>query len=232
MMLQQPEAPQKGLAVPTYGVTIVMLIIGQMQVIAVIEIKTFNELLGTRYGLSLAQFFVSFLTIQLYGFFYRIIVSKPKWVRFLAGAWTYQINTISIMKPTKRAPYFCLLISAAITLLIMVISVTYGHIAINHKRDLAAQCDPVERTDIRADMLRDHRHRRDEAHHGGAALHDHLYVSVECVRDCLWRLRQEAALLSRRCPRRLHTDRAAVLSELLCPIHELCVDAGHDLGGV
>nr|XP_017034624.1 uncharacterized protein LOC108083386 isoform X3 [Drosophila kikkawai] len=40
------------------------------------------------------------------------------------------------MKPTKRAPYFCLLISAAITLLIMVISVTYGHIAINHKRGL------------------------------------------------------------------------------------------------
>ncbi|KAH8280768.1 hypothetical protein KR054_010699, partial [Drosophila jambulina] len=154
IMLQQPKAPQKCLVGPTYGVTLVMLIIGQMQVIAVIEIETLNDVLGSRYAFNLLQFFVSFLTIQLYGFFYRIIVSKPMWVRVLAGAWTvshcppslmpeivthssqYQMNTISIMKPTRRAPYFCVLTSATVTLLMMVVSLAYGYISIKHKRGL------------------------------------------------------------------------------------------------
>ncbi|KAH8235403.1 hypothetical protein KR038_007023, partial [Drosophila bunnanda] len=136
IMLQHPKAPQKSLAGPTYGVTIVMLIIGQMQVIAFVEIKTLNDILGARYGLNMAQFFLSFMTIQMYGFFYRIIASKPTWVRLLAGGWTYEINTISIMKPTKRAPYLCLTISAVVTIISMVISMVYGCISMHHKRGL------------------------------------------------------------------------------------------------
>ncbi|KAH8373857.1 hypothetical protein KR200_010396, partial [Drosophila serrata] len=136
IMLQHPKAPQKSLAGPTYGVTILMLIIGQMQVIAIVEFKNLNEMLGARYGLNLVQFFISFMTIQMYGFFYRIIASKPTWVRLLAGGWTYEINTISIMKPTKHAPYLCLTISAVVTIISMVISVVYGCISMRHKRGL------------------------------------------------------------------------------------------------
>ncbi|XP_020803497.1 uncharacterized protein LOC110180176 isoform X2 [Drosophila serrata] len=93
-------------------------------------------MLGARYGLNLVQFFISFMTIQMYGFFYRIIASKPTWVRLLAGGWTYEINTISIMKPTKHAPYLCLTISAVVTIISMVISVVYGCISMRHKRGL------------------------------------------------------------------------------------------------
>ncbi|KAH8238148.1 hypothetical protein KR032_000130, partial [Drosophila birchii] len=136
IMLQQRKLRRENLAGATYAVTIVMLIFGQMQAIAFVEIKFLNAILGARYGLNLVQFFISFMTIQLYGFFYRIIACKPTWVRLLAGAWTYEINTISIMKPTKRAPYFCHVVSAVATFLMIALSAGYGHIAMKHKRGL------------------------------------------------------------------------------------------------
>ncbi|KAH8254877.1 hypothetical protein KR038_003627, partial [Drosophila bunnanda] len=156
-MLQGPHGQQKSLVGPTYAVTIAMLVIGQVQVSAVMEIKSVKEYLAKRYFFNLIQFFISFLSIQLYGFFYRMIVNKSIWVRILAGLWTvrtqtmkhahrsrtylhynlqYQVNTLSIMKPAKHAPHFCLAVSFVFTYLMMLISAIYGYAARNHKRGL------------------------------------------------------------------------------------------------
>ncbi|XP_020802818.1 uncharacterized protein LOC110179571 isoform X3 [Drosophila serrata] len=155
-MLHMPPRQQKSLVGPTYAVTIGMLVIGQIQVSAVMEIKSMKDYLAKRYFVSLIQFFISFLSIQLYGFFYRMIVEKSIWVRILAGLWTYQVNTLSIMKPAQQAPYFCLAISLGVTYIMMGLGAIYGHAARRHERDFAAQGDPLERKAICGDMLRDH----------------------------------------------------------------------------
>ncbi|KAH8289464.1 hypothetical protein KR054_005789 [Drosophila jambulina] len=136
MMLQEPEAPQKSLVRPTYLVTIIMLIIGQLQVLAVNEFTPLKDFLAKRYFLSLIQFLVSFLSIQLYGFFYHLIVTKSIWLRILAGLWTYEVNTLSIMKLAKRASYFTLAVSVGFTYLMMLISAIYGCAARRRHRGL------------------------------------------------------------------------------------------------
>ncbi|KAH8388712.1 hypothetical protein KR200_005462, partial [Drosophila serrata] len=135
-MLHMPPRQQKSLVGPTYAVTIGMLVIGQIQVSAVMEIKSMKDYLAKRYFVSLIQFFISFLSIQLYGFFYRMIVEKSIWVRILAGLWTYQVNTLSIMKPAQQAPYFCLAISLGVTYMMMGLGAIYGHAARRHERGL------------------------------------------------------------------------------------------------
>ncbi|KAM8714469.1 hypothetical protein ACLKA7_014577 [Drosophila subpalustris] len=97
------------------------------------DLKTF---LGQHYYLSLVQFFVSFISIQLYVFFYHIIVRTSTWKRILAGIWTFEVNTISIMKPAKKAPYTSLVISWLLTFFIMAVSVVYGNLAVKHRRGL------------------------------------------------------------------------------------------------
>ncbi|XP_033152877.1 uncharacterized protein LOC117136215 isoform X2 [Drosophila mauritiana] len=136
MLSENPPPRQKSWVGPTYRVTIIMLVIGQIQVSVAMEITPLKEFLADRYYLSLVQFVVSFLSIQLYGFFYHIIVKKPMWVRLLAGLWTYEVNTMSIMKPAKRAPYISLILSLFLTFLMMIISVIYGNSAIKHKKGL------------------------------------------------------------------------------------------------
>nr|NP_001286275.1 uncharacterized protein Dmel_CG12914, isoform B [Drosophila melanogaster]AHN56073.1 uncharacterized protein Dmel_CG12914, isoform B [Drosophila melanogaster] len=136
MLRENPPPRQKSWVGPTYRVTIIMLVIGQIQVSVAMEITPLKEFLADRYYLSLVQFVVSFLSIQLYGFFYHIIVKKPMWVRLLAGLWTYEVNTMSIMKPAKRAPYISLILSIFLTFLMMIISVIYGNSAIKHKKGL------------------------------------------------------------------------------------------------
>ncbi|XP_032570912.1 uncharacterized protein LOC6608478 isoform X1 [Drosophila sechellia] len=182
MLRENPPPRQKSWVGPTYRVTIIMLVIGQIQVSVAMEITPLKEFLADRYYLSLVQFVVSFLSIQLYGFFYHIIVKKPMWVRLLAGLWTYEVNTMSIMKPAKRAPYISLILSIILTFLMMIISVIYGNSAIKHKKGLfvseelvdpptltsfttdhPAQGYPVERADICAHLLWHHRVCRDEA---------------------------------------------------------------------
>uniref|UniRef100_A0A6P4E3P0 Uncharacterized protein LOC108037724 isoform X2 n=2 Tax=Drosophila rhopaloa TaxID=1041015 RepID=A0A6P4E3P0_DRORH len=136
MLRESPELRQKSLVGPTYRVTIIMLVIGQIQVSAAMEITPLKDFLAERYYLSLVQFLISFLSIQLYGFFYHLIVKKPMWVRILAGFWTYEVNTMSIMKPAKRAPYFSLIVSVFLTFLMMSISVIYGNKAVHQRRGL------------------------------------------------------------------------------------------------
>nr|XP_016930186.1 uncharacterized protein LOC108009950 isoform X1 [Drosophila suzukii] len=136
MLRENPQPRRKSLIGPTYKVTIIMLVIGQIQVSVAMEIKPLKDFLAERYYLSLVQFFISFLSIQLYGFFYHLIVKKPMWVRVLAGLWTYEVNTMSIMKPAKRAPYLSLILSVFLTFLMMIISVIYGNKAIKHQRGL------------------------------------------------------------------------------------------------
>ncbi|XP_032590405.1 uncharacterized protein LOC6561156 isoform X2 [Drosophila grimshawi] len=120
----------------TYKVTILMLIIGQLQVFVVMEIASIKEFLAFNYHISLLHFFVSFISIQLYVFFYRILEQKSKWKRTLADIWTYEVNTLSIMKPVKRAPYICLIVSSVLTFMVMGISVMYGNMATSHRRGL------------------------------------------------------------------------------------------------
>jgi len=48
----------------------------------------------------------------------------------------YEVNTMSIMKPAKRAPYISLILSIFLTFLMMIISVIYGNSAIKHKKGL------------------------------------------------------------------------------------------------
>ncbi|XP_034477114.1 uncharacterized protein LOC117783694 [Drosophila innubila] len=120
----------------TYKVTIIMLIIGQIQVSAVMEINVLKAFLGKHYYVSLVQFFMSFISIQLYVFFYHLIVRTATWKRILAGIWTFEVNTISIMKPARRAPYTSLALSWILTFCIMAISVLYGNIAVKHRRGL------------------------------------------------------------------------------------------------
>ncbi|XP_001360802.3 uncharacterized protein LOC6590523 isoform X1 [Drosophila persimilis] len=120
----------------TYKVTIIMLIIGQIQVSIFMEIKAVKRFLEEHYYFSLLQFFVSFISIQLYVFFYHMIVQKSSWKRILAGVWTFEVNTISIMKPAKTAPYISLIISVALTFIVMAISLCYGNLAVRHRRGL------------------------------------------------------------------------------------------------
>ncbi|XP_017110459.1 uncharacterized protein LOC108134605 [Drosophila elegans] len=136
MLRENPDPHRKSLVGPTYRVTIIMLFIGQLQVSVAMEIKALKEFLAERYYLSLVLFLVSFLSIQLYGFFYNLIVKQPMWIRILAGFWTYEVNTLSIMKPAKRAPYVSLILSFFLTLLMMIISVIYGNKAVHHRRGL------------------------------------------------------------------------------------------------
>ncbi|KAH8370393.1 hypothetical protein KR093_003270 [Drosophila rubida] len=124
----------------TYKVTIIMLVIGQAQVMIVMEINVVKEFLGRHYYFSLIQFFMSFISIQLYVFFYHIIVRTSTWKRILAGVWTFEVNTISIMKPARRAPYTSLLVSWVLTFFIMAVSVIYGNIAVKHRRGLFVSC--------------------------------------------------------------------------------------------
>ncbi|XP_017054258.1 uncharacterized protein LOC108096852 isoform X2 [Drosophila ficusphila] len=135
-MLRDDPLPQKTNVWPTYRVTIIMLLLGQVQVAVAMEIKPLKKFLAERYYLSLIQFFISFLSIQLYGFFYSIIVKKPVWARVMAGLWTYEVNTMSIMKPAKRAPHMCLIMSFFLTIVIMIIGVIYGNKATNHRKGL------------------------------------------------------------------------------------------------
>ncbi|KAM8714468.1 hypothetical protein ACLKA7_014577 [Drosophila subpalustris] len=113
-----------------------MLLVGQIQVLAVMKIQDLKTFLGQHYYLSLVQFFVSFISIQLYVFFYHIIVRTSTWKRILAGIWTFEVNTISIMKPAKKAPYTSLVISWLLTFFIMAVSVVYGNLAVKHRRGL------------------------------------------------------------------------------------------------
>ncbi|EDW79877.1 uncharacterized protein Dwil_GK17783 [Drosophila willistoni] len=126
----------KKLLCKTYLVTCVMLLIGQIQVAVVMEIKPVKEFLRQHYYVSLVQFFLSFISIQLYVFFYHIIVQKSAWKRILAGVWTFEVNTISIMKPAKKAPYISLLVSLVLTYFIMLVSLIYGNLAVRHRRGL------------------------------------------------------------------------------------------------
>ncbi|XP_032570913.1 uncharacterized protein LOC6608478 isoform X2 [Drosophila sechellia] len=243
MLRENPPPRQKSWVGPTYRVTIIMLVIGQIQVSVAMEITPLKEFLADRYYLSLVQFVVSFLSIQLYGFFYHIIVKKPMWVRLLAGLWTYEVNTMSIMKPAKRAPYISLILSIILTFLMMIISVIYGNSAIKHKKGLfvseelvdpptltsfttdhPAQGYPVERADICAHLLWHHRVCRDEACYYRVSNPASIHHSLERVCHGLCRFHAKAELLPPGVDRGLHTDRPAVLPQLLCPVHGLCVD--------
>ncbi|XP_034654451.1 uncharacterized protein LOC117892355 isoform X1 [Drosophila subobscura] len=130
------EKQTRRLLFKTYKVTILMLIIGQIQVSIFMEIKPVKKFLEEHYYVSLLQFFISFISIQLYVFFYHIIVHKPVWKRVLAGVWTFEVNTISIMKPAKTAPYISFIVSFVLTFAIMAISLCYGNLAVNHRRGL------------------------------------------------------------------------------------------------
>ncbi|XP_060653244.1 uncharacterized protein LOC132789327 [Drosophila nasuta] len=134
--LEDEKEKAKVLLRKTYKVTIIMLIFGQIQVMIVMEIEPIKEFLGRHYYVSLIQFFMSFISIQLYVFFYHIIVRTSTWKRILAGIWTFEVNTISIMKPARRAPYTSLLVSWGLTFFIMAVSVIYGNIAVKHRRGL------------------------------------------------------------------------------------------------
>ncbi|XP_017028915.1 uncharacterized protein [Drosophila kikkawai] len=134
--MQELAVPQKSLIRHTYAVTIAMLVIGQIQVAVFMQIKSLKDFLARRYFLSLIQFFVSFLSIQLYVFFFHIISGKSMWVRVVVGMWTYQVNTISIMKPAMKAPYLTLAVSFVFTYWMMFISAIYGYNARHHKRGL------------------------------------------------------------------------------------------------
>ncbi|XP_017066616.1 uncharacterized protein LOC108104830 [Drosophila eugracilis] len=135
-MLRESAPPNRSFVVPTYRVTIIMLVIGHIQVTVAMEIKPFKDFLAEHYYLSLLQFLISFLSIQLYGFFYHIIVKKPMWVRVLAGVWTYEVNTLSIMKPAKRASYICLIIGVILTIIVMIISIIFGNKSAKYQRGL------------------------------------------------------------------------------------------------
>ncbi|KAH8343502.1 hypothetical protein KR059_011721, partial [Drosophila kikkawai] len=156
-IMQELAVPQKSLIRHTYAVTIAMLVIGQIQVAVFMQIKSLKDFLARRYFLSLIQFFVSFLSIQLYVFFFHIISGKSMWVRVVVGMWTvssgvmgkkeesrnyllnilqYQVNTISIMKPAMKAPYLTLAVSFVFTYWMMFISAIYGYNARHHKRGL------------------------------------------------------------------------------------------------
>lgn len=122
-----------------------------------------KKLLNKYYYLSVMQFFISFLSIQLYVFFFHVLIKLKSWKRVLAGLWTvsvndpyvyiyiyflfiffifisiglqFEMNTISIMKPAKKGHYIYLIISWVLTVLMMIVSVTYGEIAIKHQRGL------------------------------------------------------------------------------------------------
>ncbi|KAH8394872.1 hypothetical protein KR222_008270 [Zaprionus bogoriensis] len=157
-----PDAEERQLASntllkKTYKVTIIMLLIGQIQASIVMEIYPLKLFLMENYYLSLVQFFMSFISLQLYIFFYHDIVQTSTLKRFIAGVWTvnyiytyiylfnitsmsivlqFEVNTIAIMKPAKKAYYMSLLFSWVLTAIMMIISIIYADIAFNHKRGL------------------------------------------------------------------------------------------------
>jgi len=78
---------------------------------------------GTGFGGPLdGEWIVEACIIRMYLYFY----SKLQ----------YEVNTMSIMKPAKRAPYLSLILSVFLTFLMMIISVIYGNKAIKHQRGL------------------------------------------------------------------------------------------------
>ncbi|XP_030369061.1 uncharacterized protein LOC115620061 [Scaptodrosophila lebanonensis] len=120
----------------TYFVTVLMLLVGQAQVILAMQFEALKKFLRDYYYVSLMQFFISFISIQLYVFFYHILEQKALWVRIVCGLWTFESNTISIMKPAKKAPNECLGLSWIMTFVIMGLSICYGNLAVPHKRGL------------------------------------------------------------------------------------------------
>lgn len=102
------------------------------------------------------QFFVSFLSIQLYVFFFHVITKLAKWKRVLAAFWTvsyrsthkyidlflnfsifqFQMNTISVMKTAREGKAVFLLFATCLTILMMIVSKAYGEISSKHKRGL------------------------------------------------------------------------------------------------
>ncbi|KAH8272823.1 hypothetical protein KR018_001116 [Drosophila ironensis] len=128
------ETGPKNLLPFTYAVTIVMLIVGQVQVAIVMEIESIQNFMAKRYYLSVLCFLVSFVSIQLYGFFYEIIATKPWWVRFLAGFWTYETNTISIMKSLYKTEHLSLIVSVLLTYVMMFLSWIYARAVSSHRR--------------------------------------------------------------------------------------------------
>ncbi|XP_017054257.1 uncharacterized protein LOC108096852 isoform X1 [Drosophila ficusphila] len=223
-MLRDDPLPQKTNVWPTYRVTIIMLLLGQVQVAVAMEIKPLKKFLAERYYLSLIQFFISFLSIQLYGFFYSIIVKKPVWARVMAGLWTYEVNTMSIMKPAKRAPHMCLIMSFFLTIVIMIIGVIYGNKATNHRKGLFEQGDPVERANICTHLFWHHRVRRNEAGCHRVSHPACLHPDLECVRHYIRRLDAKAGLLPSGFKRRSHFDRPTVLPQRLRSVHGIRVD--------
>ncbi|EDV36085.1 uncharacterized protein Dana_GF12785 [Drosophila ananassae] len=132
-----PEAPppkKKNLVCLTYGVTIGLLIIGQLQVLACVELDYLNLVTIKHVYISLGTFFISFFSIQLYGFFYHILVKKPWYVRFLAGFLTFEATTVAIMKPTRNPTYLCIIISIILTYLMMLIGWIYGNVASKYRK--------------------------------------------------------------------------------------------------
>ncbi|XP_030564334.1 uncharacterized protein LOC115765079 isoform X2 [Drosophila novamexicana] len=130
------EQATRSLLKKTYKVTVIMLLVGQLQVCIINEISFIKRFLEKHYYVSLLQFFISFISIQLYVFFYHVIEKRALWKRILAGIWTFEVNTLSIMKPSKSSPYLCMLISFLVTFLIMGVSVVYGNMAVKHRRGL------------------------------------------------------------------------------------------------
>lgn len=102
------------------------------------------------------QFFVSFLSIQLYVFFFHVITKLSKWKRVLAAFWTvslrslhkymeaflnfsifqFEMNTISVMKTAREGQAVFLLSATCLTILMMILSKAYGEISSKHKRGL------------------------------------------------------------------------------------------------
>ncbi|XP_020802817.1 uncharacterized protein LOC110179571 isoform X2 [Drosophila serrata] len=237
-MLHMPPRQQKSLVGPTYAVTIGMLVIGQIQVSAVMEIKSMKDYLAKRYFVSLIQFFISFLSIQLYGFFYRMIVEKSIWVRILAGLWTYQVNTLSIMKPAQQAPYFCLAISLGVTYIMMGLGAIYGHAARRHERGLFISRHKVILWSERLFVV---------TCFGiiVSAELNNVYIEFptlvvytlmsnvvkkDIFRHHVWRLPAKTELLSPQRPRRLYINRSALLFEFFRFVYEYCVDDSVVLG--
>ncbi|XP_023170932.1 uncharacterized protein LOC115483364 isoform X4 [Drosophila hydei] len=86
----------------TYVVTILMLLFGQVQVVAIMEIESLKRFLTKHYYVSLMNFFVSFISIQLYVFFYSMLERKSKWIRLFVGIWTYEVSRHNVIRWSER----------------------------------------------------------------------------------------------------------------------------------
>ncbi|KAH8232875.1 hypothetical protein KR026_001298 [Drosophila bipectinata] len=118
----------------TYAVTIGLLILGQLQALVAVEIDSLKVLRSSRHYFGLGAFFISFISIQLYGFFYHILAKKPWYVRFLAGLWTFEASTLAIMKPVRKPTYLSFFISVFLTYLMLGIGWIYGSISATKRR--------------------------------------------------------------------------------------------------